>query len=102
MICGGHDKGAIELSAVKVLAKEKVEKMIVLTREDVVRKKLHDAFEGIVELEDHTDMTQAVLSARQQAKPGDKVLLSPMFASFDMFSGFEHRGKEFKRIVHQL
>jgi len=102
MICGGHDKGTIDFSEVKALAKDKVKKMIVLTREEIVRKKLHDAFEGIVALEDHADMQQAILSARQQAEPGDKVLLSPMFASFDMFDNFEHRGKEFKRIVQQL
>jgi UDP-N-acetylmuramoylalanine--D-glutamate ligase len=102
MICGGHDKGDIDLVSLRPLVKEKVKKMIVLTREDVVRKKLHEAFEGIVELEDHCDMAQAVRSARDQASEGDKVLLSPMFASFDMFSNFEHRGKEFKRIVSEL
>jgi UDP-N-acetylmuramoylalanine--D-glutamate ligase len=102
MICGGHDKGKIDFSALKSLAKQKVKKMIVLTREEVVREKLHRAFEGVVPLEDHTDMSAALSSARAQAVSGDKVLLSPMFASFDMFKNFEERGKVFKEIVNKL
>jgi UDP-N-acetylmuramoylalanine--D-glutamate ligase len=102
MICGGHDKGKIDLSALNSLVKDKVKRMVVLTREEVVRKKLHDAFEGIVPLEDHTDMTEALQSAQAQAVTGDKVLLSPMFASFDMFNNFEERGKVFKQIVNEL
>ena len=102
MICGGHDKGKIDFSALKALARQKVKKMIILTREDTVREKLYKAFEGVVPLEDHTDMTAAVTSARAQAVAGDKVLLSPMFASFDMFKNFEERGKVFKEIVNRL
>ncbi|MBF0331440.1 MAG: UDP-N-acetylmuramoyl-L-alanine--D-glutamate ligase [Candidatus Omnitrophica bacterium] len=102
IICGGHDKGEIDLSVLKSLVRSKVKKMIVLTREELVRAKLHAAFDGVVPLEDHTDMTAAVASARAQAVAGDKVLLSPMFASFDMFNNFEHRGKIFKEIVNSL
>jgi UDP-N-acetylmuramoylalanine--D-glutamate ligase len=102
MICGGHDKGTIDFSGLKDLARTKVKKMIVLTREEIVRVKLHQAFQGVVPLEDHTDMSEAVRSGRQQAVPGDKVLLSPMFASFDMFRNFEERGKVFKEIVGGL
>ncbi|MBF0570076.1 MAG: UDP-N-acetylmuramoyl-L-alanine--D-glutamate ligase, partial [Candidatus Omnitrophica bacterium] len=80
----------------------KVRKLIVLTREDVVRRRLHQAFEGIVPLEDQTDMAAAVRSARLQAVAGDRVLLSPMFASFDMFENFEHRGRVFKECVMKL
>ncbi|MBF0122891.1 MAG: UDP-N-acetylmuramoyl-L-alanine--D-glutamate ligase [Candidatus Omnitrophica bacterium] len=102
MIAGGHDKGEIDFSAVIPLARQKVKKMIVLTREDIVRQKLHKAFEGVVPLEDQTDMAEAVRSARAQASSGDRVLLTPMFASFDMFSNFEHRGQVFKEIVTGL
>ena len=76
--------------------------MIVLTREGPVRQKIHQAFDGIVPLEDHTVMAQAVRSARAEAVAGDWVLLSPMFASFDMFNNFEHRGQVFKDIVRAL
>lgn len=45
---------------------------------------------------------QAVKLASQAAEPGDVVLLSPASASFDMFKNFEHRGKEFVRLVTEL
>ncbi len=101
MICGGSDKG-LDYCLLRETVKKNVKKMIVLTRADVVRRKMHEAFEGVIALEDHTDMQEAVRSAREQARPGDKVLLSPMTASFDMFDNYEHRGKVFKQIVNSL
>ncbi|MFZ5975482.1 MAG: UDP-N-acetylmuramoyl-L-alanine--D-glutamate ligase [Bacillota bacterium] len=45
---------------------------------------------------------EAVHTAFSLAEPGDNVLLSPACASYDMFKDFEHRGREFKRIVYKL
>jgi UDP-N-acetylmuramoylalanine--D-glutamate ligase len=44
----------------------------------------------------------AVRIARSFAGPGDAVLLSPACASFDMFEGFEHRGREFANLVRRM
>ncbi|MEO6568549.1 MAG: UDP-N-acetylmuramoyl-L-alanine--D-glutamate ligase [Opitutaceae bacterium] len=47
-------------------------------------------------------LEEAVLSAAASAQPGDHVLLSPGFASFDMFRNYEDRGDQFERLVRGL
>lgn len=44
----------------------------------------------------------AVVQAFQAAVSGDHVLLSPAFASFDMFTGYDDRGRRFEAIVADL
>ncbi|HIW96546.1 MAG TPA: UDP-N-acetylmuramoyl-L-alanine--D-glutamate ligase [Candidatus Corynebacterium gallistercoris] len=52
-----------------------------------------------VDVIDETDprgaMEQAVLAARQQARPGDIVILAPAAASLDMYTGMGQRGDLF-------
>lgn len=47
-------------------------------------------------------LEQAVALAAEKALPGDRVLLSPACASFDMFKSFEDRGQQFVRIVQEM
>ena len=59
--------------------------------------------DGLVAVEQGgTSFTDVMERARRAAAPGDVVLLSPACSSFDMFSNYEHRGGEFKRLVGQL
>lgn len=53
-------------------------------------------------LESAKTMQEIVTAAKSQARPGDAVLLSPGFASFDMFKNFEERGLRFKAAVSEL
>ena len=48
------------------------------------------------------DMKEAVTLAKNKAKTGDVVLLSPASASFDLYKNFEERGNVFKEIVNNL
>ncbi|MDI1249062.1 MAG: UDP-N-acetylmuramoyl-L-alanine--D-glutamate ligase [Lacunisphaera sp.] len=47
-------------------------------------------------------LEEAVRGAYARAGAGDQVLLSPGFASFDMFRGYDDRGRQFTRVVEKL
>ncbi len=47
-------------------------------------------------------LKDAVQAAAMAARPGDQVLLSPGFASFDQFRNYQDRGDQFEAIVREL
>lgn len=47
-------------------------------------------------------LADAVHRATELAGPGENVLLSPGFASFDMFRNYEDRGNQFETLVRRL
>ncbi|MDS9467222.1 UDP-N-acetylmuramoyl-L-alanine--D-glutamate ligase [Paracoccus sp. MBLB3053] len=47
-------------------------------------------------------MDQAVARARDEARPGETVLLAPAAASFDQYPNFEKRGEHFTALVQAL
>jgi UDP-N-acetylmuramoylalanine--D-glutamate ligase len=47
-------------------------------------------------------LAEAVRRAADLAKGGDNILLSPGFASFDMFRGYADRGEQFEQLVRDL
>jgi len=47
-------------------------------------------------------LAEAVRTAADRATAGDHILLSPGFASFDMFRGYDDRGRQFVNLVEKL
>ena len=105
IIAGGSDKqldystlsGAInDHVKVLVLLGETANKIDKAVRED---KKYNPDNIKII----HTDtLEKAVDIARENAKSGDVISLSPASASFDKYKDFEERGRHFKSIVKGL
>jgi len=49
----------------------------------------------------HDTLQAALAAAMQAAKPGDAVLFSPAFASFDQYPNFRARALEFHRLLRE-
>ncbi len=98
-IAGGIDKGN-DYSLIEALVQDKVKALICLGKDN---SKLWTAFETIVPVVKATDdLIKAVRMAKELAKPGDTVLMSPACSSFDLFQNYEDRGEKFKEAVLAL
>ena len=99
LILGGRDKGAPYTSLFSLI-KEKVKTVLLIGEAtEIIYSQLKYLDVIIYKCE---TLENAVLKARDVAKKGDIILLSPACASFDQFKNFEHRGKVFKDIVNSL
>ena len=99
LMMGGIDKGN-DYSLIAGLVKEKVKAIICL---GVDNTRIHDAFGSIVSTIVNTNnAVDAVKASFHLATKGDVVLLSPACASFDLFTNYEDRGRQFKRAVKEL
>lgn len=98
LIAGGRDKGN-DYSVIADLVREKVSCIVAIGES---RQKIDDAFRGIVRVVFADSLREAVELACQYALPGASVLFSPACSSFDMFTDFEDRGRQFKQLVRTL
>ena len=48
------------------------------------------------------DLRSAFAAAAREAQPGDTVLFSPGYASYDQFRNFTERGDLFRALVSQI
>ena len=103
LIAGGDDKRT-PLDDFYALVNERVDKLILIGegaerfKEEALK---HDyPLDQIYEA--GYSMEEAVAYAHKIAKAPQVVLLSPACASFDMYAGYEARGRDFKRIVNNL
>jgi UDP-N-acetylmuramoylalanine--D-glutamate ligase len=98
ILLGGKDKG----SDYGVLQKPLREKAILALLIGAAAEKIEKQITGSVAIERAGTIERAVEIASHAARPGDVVLLAPACASFDQFQNYEHRGRVFKDLVHQL
>src|SRR5688572_5341256 len=98
LILGGRGKNA-PYAPLAPLVQRKGRKLVVLG-EDADR--IEDELKTFAPVARAKGMADAVRLAHAAARPGDIVLLAPACASFDMFTGFEHRGRVFKEEVRRM
>lgn len=98
LIAGGRDKGC-DYSEILDLMQKKVKAVILIGE---AKEKMKDTWARYLSLQESSSLEEAVMLAFDKAKSGDCVLLSPMCASFDMFSDYEARGRVFKKAVYDL
>jgi UDP-N-acetylmuramoylalanine--D-glutamate ligase len=98
VILGGKDKG----SDYTALQQPLREKAILALLIGAAAEKIEQQIAGSVAIERAGTLERAVEIAHQAARAGDVVLLAPACASFDQFQNYEHRGRVFKELVHEL
>lgn len=99
LILGGRDKGNDFLELENQI-REKVHTVVSIGEaKENIKKQLQGVVPHLIEAD---TLKHAVKTARNQAKRGEIVLLSPACSSFDMFENYEDRGNQFKQAVIEL
>ena len=98
LICGGSDKGC-SFAQLGTVAGRMSRAVIAIGETacsilDAVPRR-----DGGPTLEPAESLAAAVARARQLARAGDRVLLSPACPSYDQFTNFEARGDQFRELV---
>ncbi len=97
LIAGGRDKG-VSYSGLRRYCRKIKKINLIGEAADKIRKDL----EGKIKCQDFSSLREAVISSYQEAAAGETVLFSPMCSSFDMFSDYRQRGREFIEIVKTI
>ena len=98
LILGGKDKAG-EFERMRELVQSKARAVLTIGK---AADRIAEALDGTTEIVAANDMDGAVKWARENAKSGETVLLSPACASFDQYRNFEHRGEHFEQLVRGL
>lgn len=98
LILGGKDKAG-EFERMRDLVAAKARTVLTIGK---AADRIAEALQGTIEIVPAETMNNAVRWAREHAKSGDTVLLSPACASFDQYRNFEHRGEHFEELVRNL
>ncbi|MDQ3281663.1 MAG: UDP-N-acetylmuramoyl-L-alanine--D-glutamate ligase [Acidobacteriota bacterium] len=98
LILGGKDKAG-EFERMRDAVQEKARAVLTIGSS---ADRIASALDGTTEIINADTMDTAVQWARENARNGETVLLSPACASFDQYRNFEHRGTHFEELVNSL
>ncbi len=105
LILGGYDRG---MDLTEIIEEIKLHKndisnfVLIGSTAKMLKKELDDNGFSNYTLVESKKMKDIVKTAFKLAEPGEAVIFSPAFASFDMFKDFEDRGNQFKDQVLAL
>jgi UDP-N-acetylmuramoylalanine--D-glutamate ligase len=98
LILGGKDKDS-DYTQLSPLLRERVKAVYTIGS---AAEKIERELQGVVKMVGAGTLDMALSEARDAAVPGDVVLLAPACSSFDQFENYEHRGRTFRKIVHEM
>ncbi len=100
LILGGRSKGCDFDELAEEASQARVNEVILIGE---AANDIATSFDIIgVDVEMAEDLERAVGIARENAEPGDVILLSPACASFDQYDNYEQRGEHFVSIVKKI
>ena len=104
LIMGGYDKNIPYAPLGEPVCRKAKAVFLCGATADKIETALKEAsnYDETTEIFKISDFREAVVAARKFAQKGDKVILTPASASFDLFKNFEERGRFFKTIVREL
>lgn len=98
LIAGGKQKG-LDYAPLTALVKDKVRSVFAIGE---IKEQLATTWGSVVPTHPCTSLAEAVQRSYTASQAGETILFSPGTSSFDMFSGYDHRGQAFCDLVHQL
>lgn len=98
LIAGGVDKGFTYASWIPPFT----DKVRFICTIGAAAEKMYNELSPNFSVQRFDGLEEAVLFAAKFAEKGDTVLLSPGCASYDMFTDYAHRGREFQAVVWKL
>ena len=98
LIAGGRDKGG-DFAKLREPVRRRVKRLILIGE---AAARIQEAMGPFDRISRAATLREAVELANREASAGDVVLLSPACASFDMFTDYQDRGRQFKELVKAL
>ena len=104
LILGGSDKGADYRELAEEIAAQQMRAVIINgeNASEIAKALSYEKVSFRVVCLKMAMMSELVEAAKNQAQPGDVVILSPAAASFDMFKSYNDRGEQFVASVEKL